>query len=210
MAKVPSASLLACETCRKTALGLASSVNRPSGELLEQNMEIVYYPNPVLRRAARAIEKPDAELVAMSRKMLDLMYETEGVGLAAPQVGKSIQLLVLNPSGDAKQEDAELVLINPKITSKKGKAWGQEGCLSFPGIFGEVKRAIKIRVEAVDPSGEPIEFMAEDFLARVIQHEMDHLTGILFTDRFSPAEKIKVKGQLEELEERYRDSHGTS
>ena len=169
-------------------------------------MEIVLYPDPALRRTAKEIENLEPKLMEMAQEMFELMYATEGVGLAAPQVGRSIQLLVLNPTGDIKQPQDEVILINPKITSKKGKAWGQEGCLSFPGIYGEVQRATTIRVEAKLPSGEDLDFTAEDFLARVIQHEMDHLTGILFTDRFSPAEKISIKRQLENLEERYSKS----
>lgn len=164
------------------------------------------YPQPVLRRKAQAIEEAGPELAELAREMLDLMYETQGVGLAAPQVGKSIQLLVLNPSGDREEKGQELILINPRITRKKGKEWGQEGCLSFPGIYAEIQRAERIVVEAQDLEGQPVEMPAEGFLSRVIQHEMDHLTGTLFIDRMTPAEKIRAKKALEDLEERYHEA----
>ncbi|HMQ20884.1 MAG TPA: peptide deformylase [Planctomycetota bacterium] len=169
-------------------------------------MKIVLFPDPVLRRGTKAVEDTSG-WKERAREMLDLMYETQGVGLAAPQVGISEAVLVLNPSGDKDKPDEELVLVNPRIVSKKGKEWGAEGCLSFPGIYGEVQRAIKIVVHAQALDGAPIEFVAEEFLARVIQHEMDHLAGIVFTDRFSPADKIRTRNQLEELEERWRSEH---
>lgn len=171
-------------------------------------LEIVLYPDPVLRKSARVIQDPrDRTWPDTAHKMLELMYRTGGVGLAAPQVGISERLLVLNPAGDPGKKDQELVLINPEIVSKKGKEWGQEGCLSFPGIFVDVQRAKRIVVRAVKTDGEQIEFPAEDFLARVILHELDHLNGILFIDRFSPADRIRVKAELEKLELDYRAGH---
>lgn len=172
-------------------------------------MQIVLYPDPVLRRGTEAIDDPSAWRET-AREMLDLMYETKGVGLAAPQVGIARALLVLNPSGDPEKADEELVLINPRISKKKGKEWGQEGCLSFPGIWGDVQRAIKIVVEAKNLDGEDVEFHAEDFLARVIQHEMDHLNGLVFIDRFSPADKIRTRNEVEHLEERWRSAHAAN
>ena len=169
-------------------------------------MQIVLYPDPVLRRGTKAVEDPNS-WQEKAREMLDLMYETQGVGLAAPQVGISESLLVLNPTGDKEKPEEEMILVNPKIVSKKGKEWGQEGCLSFPGIWGDVQRAKKIVVEAKDLEGNDVEYRAEDFLARVIQHEMDHLNGIVFIDRFSPADKIRTRNQIEELEERWRSLH---
>jgi len=144
------------------------------------------------------------------------MYATSGVGLAAPQVGISHCLFVMNPTGDAKNRESEMILVNPVITKKTGKEWGQEGCLSFPGIYSDVMRGIEIIVEAVrirfdddgEPKAEEIAFAAQDFMARVIQHELDHLSGILFIDRFTPADKIRVKQSLEELERRHRETVG--
>lgn len=174
------------------------------------SLSIVLYPEPVLRRKAESIDQPGPELAELARDMLDLMYETQGVGLAAPQVGRSIQLLVLNPAGDREETGEELILLNPKIVSKKGKEWGQEGCLSFPGIYAEIRRADRILLQAQDLEGEEIEMAAEGFLSRVIQHELDHLTGTLFIDRMTPAEKIKAKKALVDLEERYRKQNAAS
>lgn len=167
-------------------------------------MEIVLYPDPVLRKGTEPITDPGPAWAETAREMLELMYDTKGVGLAAPQVGLSVALLVLNPSGDREQTDDELVLFNPRIVAKKGKEWGQEGCLSFPAIYGDVQRATKIVVEASDIEGNEVKFPAEDFLARVIQHELDHLKGVVFIDRFSPADRIRIKSQIEDLEERYK------
>jgi peptide deformylase len=178
-------------------------------------MQIVLYPDPVLLKKAAPIEfgegadagdsRPDGDQdwSAIGREMLDLMYQTGGVGLAAPQVGLGKRILVLNPSGDPEKPEEEMILLNPEIIRKKGKEWGLEGCLSFPGVSGEVQRAIDIRVKAQTPTGEEIEFGASEFLARVIQHEMDHLQGIVFIDRFSPADRIKMKLPIEELIVRY-------
>ena len=166
-------------------------------------MKIVLYPDPVLRRGTEEIPNPGPEWAETAREMLDLMYETGGVGLAAPQVGLAIGLLVLNPTGEKDKPEEEMILFNPKIVAKKGKEWGLEGCLSFPGISGEVQRSLRIVVEAVDIEGKEVRLEAEDFLARVIQHEMDHLKGIIFVDRFSPGDKIKAKPALEALEDRY-------
>ncbi len=168
-------------------------------------MDIVLYPSPVLRKKAEAIEDFGDSWADLGRDMLETMYRTKGVGLAAPQVGISRKLLVLNPTGDPEMKDSELILLNPEITYKKGKAWDSEGCLSFPGIDGEVQRFVKIRVKAFSPVGEEIEFGAEDFLARVIQHELDHLNGIVFIDRFSPADRIRKKADIEDLEAQYAD-----
>ncbi len=170
-------------------------------------MQIVLYPDPVLRRGTTLIDDPGPAWAETARQMLDLMYATNGVGLAAPQVGIASSLLVLNPSGDRAKSEDELILFNPVLKSRKGKAWGQEGCLSFPELYGDVQRATKIVVEAVGIDGETIEFRAEDFLARVIQHEMDHLKGVVFIDRFSPADKIRVKSKIEEFEQRYQQLH---
>ncbi|MCB9917771.1 MAG: peptide deformylase [Planctomycetes bacterium] len=169
-------------------------------------MKIVLYPDPVLRRGTKAVDDT-SPWKERARQMFDLMYETQGVGLAAPQVGISEAVLVLNPTGEKDKPEEELVLVNPRIVSRKGKEWGQEGCLSFPGIWGDVQRALKIVVHAIDLDGQPTEFVAEDFLARVIQHEMDHLNGIVFIDRFSPADKIRTRNQIEELEDRWRSQH---
>jgi peptide deformylase len=167
-------------------------------------MDVVVYPDPILRRGGKPITAFDASLRTLAAEMLDAMYAEGGVGLAAPQVAIELKLLVLNPAGDSKDRSGELVLLNPKITARKGWEWGEEGCLSFPDIHAEVERSKSITVSYQDLDGKPQELKAKDWLARIIQHEMDHLDGVLFVDRLSPADKIRVKPQLDELESRFR------
>lgn len=169
-------------------------------------MDVVIYPDPSLRRGGAPVERFDDELAKTAREMLDAMYRQKGVGLAAPQVAIDQALLVLNPTGDPKDKDQEMVLVNPKVKSKKGKEWGEEGCLSFPGIYGEIQRSVKIVLSYQDLEGNEQEFVATDFLARVIQHEIDHIEGVVFTDRMSAIDKLRVKPLLQDLEERYSKS----
>lgn len=167
-------------------------------------MEIVIYPDPVLRRGGKPVESFDPTLRETAREMLELMYRQRGVGLAAPQVGLEIDLLVLNPTGEPSQAAEELVLLNPRITRRKQLEWGEEGCLSFPGIYGEVERYREIVVTYTDVDGKEQTLAANDFLARVIQHEMDHLDGTLMVDRFSAVDRLRVKSKLLELERTFR------
>lgn len=167
-------------------------------------MEVLVYPDPVLRRGGKVVDRFDAELRALAAQMIEAMYEEGGVGLAAPQVGVEEKLLVLNPSGDKKERSGELVLLNPRLTRKKGREFGEEGCLSFPGIQAEVERWIDITITYHDLDGKEQTMQASGWLARIIQHELDHLDGVLFTDRLTAADKLRVRPQLLELEETYR------
>ncbi len=167
-------------------------------------MEVLVYPDPVLRRGGKTITQFDGELQKLAEQMLEAMYVEGGVGLAAPQVGIESKLLVLNPSGDRKDRAGELVLCNPKITRKKGRAFGEEGCLSFPDIHADVERWVSITLTWQDLAGKEQTLAAEDWLARIIQHELDHLEGVLFVDRLTAGDKLRVKAQLQELEEAYR------
>jgi peptide deformylase len=167
-------------------------------------MEIVKYPDPVLRRGGQKIETFDQKLADTAAEMLDAMYLYRGVGLAAPQVGLEIDLLVLNPSGEPGQKAEEMALVNPRVTARKRLEWGEEGCLSFPGIYADVERHAEITVVYHDLAGFERTLEAQDFLARVILHEMDHLDGVLFVDRLSPVDRIRVKSKLLELERAYR------
>ncbi len=166
-------------------------------------MQIVQYPGPALRRGGKKIEAFDDALRATADAMLDQMYEAQGVGLAAPQVGLDLELLVLNPTGDPEDREGELVICNPAIKSRKGNEWGEEGCLSFPGIYAEVERAKKILVTYQDLDGNPQELRADDFLARIIQHEIDHLKGVLFVDRLSSVDKVRVRPKLQDMERKF-------
>jgi peptide deformylase len=164
--------------------------------------QIFAYPDPVLRKPAEPVESFDEELSETIAAMYARMRESQGVGLAAPQVGLKLRILVLNHTGE---EGGDLALVNPEIQ----KAWGpktamEEGCLSFPSIYGEVSRPECVRVKAQHPDGEEFVEEYEGFQARVIQHEMDHLEGVLLVDRMTPADKLRNKVALEELVEDYK------
>ena len=167
-------------------------------------MEIVKYPDPVLRRGGQTVDVFDRKLADTAAEMLEAMYQYRGVGLAAPQVGLELSLLVLNPSGEAGDKDQELALVNPRVTARKTLDWGEEGCLSFPGLYAEVERHQQITIAYQDLEGAEQTRAATGFLARVILHEMDHLEGVLFIDRLSPVDRIRVKSKLLELERAYR------
>ncbi|MBQ9376911.1 MAG: peptide deformylase [Schwartzia sp.] len=132
---------------------------------------------PVLKQVCEPVEKVDGKLRAFLNDMAETMYHMEGIGLAAPQVGRSIRAVVID-IGDGKLLD----LINPVILAREGKALGSEGCLSVPGIFGDVERAEKVTVEYTNRYGKRRTLEADQLLARCIQHELDHLEGILFID----------------------------
>ena len=169
-------------------------------------MDVLKYPDPLLRRSGKDITEFDDGLNGTVENMLNTMYHYRGVGLAAPQVGLDLNLLVLNPTGTADDADDERVLINPKIKKRKKLDYGEEGCLSFPGIYAEVERHQEIVVEYQDTAGEKREEHLDGFVARIILHEMDHLQGVLFVDRLSPAERIRVRSKLAELEKRFAAS----
>jgi peptide deformylase len=164
--------------------------------------EIRFYPDPVLRRRAELVAQFDAELARFVEAMHARMEKSQGVGLAAPQVGFRRRILVLNATG--LPEDA-LTLVNPEILERSGPPTSfEEGCLSFPGIYAEVLRPERCRVRAFDVGGNPIEAEYEGFQSRIIQHEYDHLEGVLLVDRMSPADKLRHKAALEELVGRYK------
>jgi len=173
--------------------------------IFEFDFDVTLYPTPVLRKEATPIEAFDETLVAKVAGMFRRMYASRGVGLAAPQVGLRERILVINPTGEAENLDEELALVNPTITSRFGpEVIMEEGCLSFPGIYAEVKRPDGCRVEAWSPDGARHEYEFEGFTSRVIQHEYDHLQGVLMVDRMSPADKLRHRGALEELIENYK------
>lgn len=135
--------------------------------------------DPVLREPAKEVQEITPQVKQLLDDMADTMYDAQGVGLAAPQVGISKRLLVI----DAMDEHGLIKLINPVIIERSGKETAVEGCLSFPGLAGEVERSESVTVRALDPEGKSVEFCATGLLARAFQHEIDHLDGILFVDR---------------------------
>ncbi|MCR3921251.1 MAG: peptide deformylase [Firmicutes bacterium] len=137
--------------------------------------------DPVLREKTNQVKKITPQVIKLLDDMAETMYDAEGVGLAAPQVGIAKRLVVI----DIRDETGLLKLINPKIIARSGEETAVEGCLSFPGIAGEVERAENVTMEALDPSGKKIKITASGLLARACQHELDHLDGVLFVDRVS-------------------------
>lgn len=160
-------------------------------------MKLTYYPDPILFQETQPIEKVDDEVKAIASEMILIMNYYRGIGLAAPQVGLSKQIIVINPTGEPGKER---VLLNPKILKRKGRVLGEEGCLCFPGLFANVMRSQWIQISALLLTEEEITFEAKDIEARVLQHETDHLHGILFVDKVVPAEEVIVKRKLKEIE----------
>lgn len=158
-------------------------------------LKLQKYGSSVLREKATPITKIDEEIKDLANNMIETMYVEGGVGLAAPQVGVSKRIIVV----DVDEKDA-IVLVNPMIISREGQFIEEEGCLSVPGIYSQVKRSFKVTVEALDLKDNRIKITREGFPAVVFQHEIDHLDGYLFVDRLSPAKRLLIKDQLKEIE----------
>jgi peptide deformylase len=167
-------------------------------------MEIVRYPHPVLRWKSKPIQQITPQLRATIGEMFELMYQAKGIGLAANQVGLPYRLFIINPTGDPEEKDQEVVFLNPEILSRKGSIEGEEGCLSLPDLYGNVPRANEIVVSAFDLSGQEFEMTLDDLPSRVVQHENDHLDGVLFIDRVNDATLRDLLPHLEDLEQRFR------
>ena len=176
--------------------------------------EILTYGQPILRVKATPVERVTPELRQMAAAMLETMYGAAGIGLAAQQVGRAIALCVIDvpPELDAQEEGGPrlnpdvrmpLIMFNPQIT-KRSKAGIRidEGCLSFPGIHVAVERAAEVTVAFTDVNGAPQTVETRGLLARAVQHEMDHLSGVLLVDRMSPIKKISLAGELRRLKAR--------
>ncbi len=166
-------------------------------------MQVIHYPHPTLRYPSKPIRRVDRELQATIQRMFELMYEHEGVGLAANQVDLPLQLFVVNTTGK-QGEGQELVFINPVISSPKGRDEAEEGCLSLPTINANVVRPSSVQVTAYDADGNEIDMIADGFLARVLQHENDHLQGILFIDRIPESTQQLMLPELDEFEIEFR------
>jgi len=156
-------------------------------------LPIIEFPDPRLRTVARPVKEVDTRIRQLIDDMFETMYEAPGIGLAATQVDVHEQLLVLDVS---EEKTHPMVLINPEILESEGSQVYQEGCLSVPGIYADVKRAEKIRVRALDRDGQAFEIEADGLLAVCIQHEMDHLAGKVFVDYLSPLKRELVRKKL--------------
>ena len=165
-------------------------------------MQIVHYPHPTLRHLSKPLKRVDKELHGMVREMFELMYAAKGVGLAANQVDLPYRLFIINLEADPEAGE-ELVFLNPVLTSRKGNAEAEEGCLSLPGLYADVKRPERIVLNAYDLAGQEINMELDGLFARVVQHEIDHLDGVLFIDRLSPTAEMAVKETLLEFEAQF-------
>jgi peptide deformylase len=184
---------------------------RPSPNMI---LKVVKYGHPVLRKKGAAIESVTPEIKKLIADMFETMYAYKGVGLAAQQIGQAVQLTVIDVRGvtdrpsslEIKGEPAEVaefmpvVLINPELTLVGDPVAGPEGCLSFPEVFADITRPQFVDVKALNEKGKPIEFRAGGLLSRAIQHEWDHLHGILFIDRMEKKVKDELKSDLESLQ----------
>jgi peptide deformylase len=159
---------------------------------------IVKYGDPILEKNTVAVTKFDAELADLAEDMFASMYAAQGVGLAAPQVGVSKRLTVIDLSAGKEPKD-KLVLVNPEIIFRDGKLYEEEGCLSFPDIREKVQRAAKVRIRAQDEHGKWFERDGEELLSRCFQHEIDHLDGMLFIFRMSALKRDLVQRKIRKL-----------
>ena len=162
-------------------------------------LEIVQYPHPTLRYPSKPIKRVDKELKIIIGQMFDAMYEAQGIGLAANQVDLPLQLFVINTSGQ-QGEGEELVFINPVISQPKGVYEGEEGCLSIVGVHANVTRPAQVHVQGYDLKGNEIDMTVEGLMAKAVQHERDHLDGVLFIDRISESARAAIEGHLDEFE----------
>jgi peptide deformylase len=167
-------------------------------------LPVLAYGHPTLRKVAKEINPSFPDLNSFIENMFDTMYQSDGVGLAAPQVNQSIRLITIDASafGETHPEIAgfKKVFINPKIYHEEGEEWSfNEGCLSFPGLRQDILRKPIIRIRWVDENFQPHDEQFDGILARVLQHEYDHLEGILFIDRMNPLKRMVIKGRLTDI-----------
>jgi peptide deformylase len=166
-----------------------------------KDLKIIRWPDPRLKKKSEQVSAFDEDLRKLAARMLELMRECKGVGLAAPQVGVNLRLFVANPTG--KPED-DKVYVNPVLSDAEGDEEGEEGCLSLPDINVKVTRpTARVRMQARDLSGEPFEQVGSGFITRIWQHENDHLNGILILDRMGAVAKLANRKRLKELEDEY-------
>ena len=157
-------------------------------------LDILYFPDAQLRRTAEAVSNVDGQVVKLVDQMLETMYEAPGIGLAATQVNVHQRIVVIDVS---ENNDTPLTFINPQILHSDGQAEMQEGCLSIPGVYENVKRPSDVRIAAIDREGNPFEMDADGLLAVCIQHEVDHLNGKLFVDYLSPLKRNRIRKRME-------------
>ncbi len=166
-------------------------------------MQIIKYPHPTLRHRSRSLRRVDAELKKIIGEMLDLMYAGRGVGLAANQVDLPYRMFVMNLQSDPTDKEQEHVFINPVISRRNGTSEAEEGCLSLPEIYEQVRRSERIVVSAYNLAGQEVRYELDGLFAQAVQHETDHLDGVLFVDRLGEDGKLSVKEALNKLEREF-------
>ncbi len=162
-----------------------------------------YFGDPVLRRRAQRVRPGDPDLPALAQDMIAVMHARRGIGLAANQVGELKRVIVFDLSAGDKPGEAR-ALVNPRVTRRAGAFTDEEGCLSFPGLRLDIRRALDARVEGEDLAGNPVAYESSGLFARVLQHEIDHLDGVLFTDRLPFLKRLAMWLKLPGLRRRYR------
>ncbi len=167
-----------------------------------------FYPDPILKRRGAPITTIGDGVRDRVRRMFEIMYEEGGIGLAAPQVGWTARVFVINLSAEPEEPGHEMVFINPKIESPSGSESDEEGCLSFPDLRIPITRPESVRCTATGLDGETFTLEATGLLARCVQHELDHLDGVLFVDRAGFGVQVTAKKALKALEREYKESRG--
>jgi peptide deformylase len=167
-------------------------------------LKIVQYPHPALRHRSRPLTAIDKEVRLYAAEMLELMYRANGLGLAANQVALPFQMLVMNETADPTKTEHERVVINPIILERKGAIEGEEGCLSFPELYQKVRRAKTITIQYYNLQGELVEVTCSEMTARILQHEADHLEGVLFIDKMGTIGKLSSRGSLRAFEHEFK------
>jgi peptide deformylase len=180
-------------------------------ETAVSELKIVKYPHPALRFESKPLQAIDKDVRLVAGRMLELMYGSRGLGLAGNQVAWPFQLFVMNATANPEHADQQRVLINPVIMERRGTIEGDEGCLSFPELYQKVRRAKTVRIQAYDLEGKVIDVVTSDLppeiaelSSRVLQHEIDHLHGVLFIDKMGPLGKLSARGSLREFEREFR------
>jgi peptide deformylase len=169
-------------------------------------LPIVLYPDPRLKQKSHPVVKHDEELKSLFADMVETMRHYSGLGLAAIQVGKPLNFMVMDPEYDKENKGEGLALINPVIVEYSGVQKDEEGCLSLPDIRVELERPYKVTLKALDINGQEVQYTFEGLLARCIFHEMDHMKGQLFIEKISSIKRLFIKSQLKELQKEYESA----
>jgi len=170
---------------------------------MPSDLKIVLFPDPRLKKMSQPVAAFDQELKDLITEMFRLMKEHRGVGLAAPQVGVNLRLFVMNATGE---EGDNRAYVNPQLLDADGEEEGEEGCLSIPGVNARIWRSEKLKMVAQDVDGRPFEEIGTDLVARIWQHETDHLNGTLITERMGPVARLAARRVLKELTEKYEEA----